>query len=85
VYRQDHKFVSVEVSTENGLTVGPPRLLFEADLVSAGREDNPIGYDVSRDGNEIYAIRRLTAPPAEHRIALVTNWFSTLSRSREAK
>ncbi len=80
LYRQDDKFFSVEVTTEKGLTVGSPRLLFEADLARGGREDRPFEYDASRDGNQIYAIRTVPVPEPERRLAIVTNWLSALGR-----
>ncbi|HEV8230826.1 MAG TPA: hypothetical protein VGQ75_00645, partial [Thermoanaerobaculia bacterium] len=76
LYRQGNQFLSVEIRTEPSLTVGTPRALFSGDFWRGGREDRPFQYDVSRDGNQIYAIRTVALPEPERRLAIVTNWLS---------
>jgi Tol biopolymer transport system component len=76
LYRQGNQFLSVEIRTEPSFTVGTPRALFSGDFLRGGREDVPFQYDVSRDGNQIYAIRTVALPEPERRLAIVTNWLS---------
>jgi serine/threonine-protein kinase len=80
LYRRENRFLAVDISTEPTLTVGVPRVLFSGEFVSGGREDAPFGYDVSRDGNTIYAARSTRAPEPERRLAIVTNWLSNPAR-----
>ena len=75
LYRKEKDFLAVDVRTEPTLTIGVPRVLFSGEFVAGGREDAPFGYDVSRDGNTIYAARSIRVPEPERRLAIVTNWI----------
>ncbi|MDQ5870973.1 MAG: serine/threonine-protein kinase [Acidobacteriota bacterium] len=85
LYRQANQFLAVEIRTEPVFAVGRPRVLFSGDYLPGGREDAPFGYDVSRDGNEIYAVRTVPAPEPERRLAIVTNWLQAIAASDAAK
>ncbi|MEX1244859.1 MAG: protein kinase [Thermoanaerobaculia bacterium] len=73
------KFMSVEVRTSPALQVSAPRLLFSSQLNSGGpgvRGNEFREYDVSRDGNEIIALRTVvTEEPSQ--LAIVTNFPAT--------
>ena len=77
LYRQADQFLSVEMRTEPDLVAGAPRVLFSGEFARGGREDAPFAYDVSGDGDEIYAIRGVASPRPERRLAIVTNWLQT--------
>jgi serine/threonine-protein kinase len=79
-YRQGNQFLSVDVRTEPSLDAGSPRVLFSGEYRPGGREDAPFGYDVSRDGNTIYAVRELPAPEVERHLAIVTNWLTPAAK-----
>jgi eukaryotic-like serine/threonine-protein kinase len=79
-YRNGNQFLSVDIQSGSGLTAGTPHVLFAGDFSSGGREDAPFEYDVSRDGNVIYATRRVAAPEPERRLAIVTNWLPAPAR-----
>ena len=74
------QFMAVDVVTVPSLTVSPPRLLFTSDLASSARFDIFRQYDVSRDGNEFFALREISAPEPERRLVVVTEWASTQPR-----
>jgi serine/threonine protein kinase len=80
LYRSGQQFLSVEIRTEPGLTVGAPRVLFSGDFVPGGREDAPFHYAVSGDGNAIYAVRPSSAPEPDRHLAIVTNWLTRPDR-----
>jgi Tol biopolymer transport system component/tRNA A-37 threonylcarbamoyl transferase component Bud32 len=70
------KFMSVEVRTTPALQVSAPRLLFASDLNAGGpgvRTNEFREYDVSRDGNEIIALRTV-AVEEPSQLAIVTRW-----------
>jgi Tol biopolymer transport system component len=70
------KFMAVEVRTTPALQFSAPRLLFSSDLRSGGpgvRANEFREYDVSRDGNEIIALRAV-AVEEPSQLALVTHW-----------
>jgi serine/threonine-protein kinase len=79
-YRNGNQFLSVDIQSEPGLAAGAPHLLFSGDFAPGGREDAPFEYDVSRDGNVIYATREVAAPEPERRLAIVTNWLPAPGR-----
>ena len=85
LYRQGNQFLSVDVRTEPGLAAGTLHVLFSGDFLPGGREDAPFGYDVTPDGNTIYAVREISAPEPDRRLAIVTNWTSMIAREREEK
>ena len=68
------KFMSVDVQTSPALRFSAPRLLFSAELNTGGpgvRSNEFREYDVSRDGNEIVALRAVrTDEPRQ--LAIVT-------------
>ena len=76
-YRQENQFLSVVVRTEPVLAADTPQLLFSGDYRTGGREDAPFAYDVSADGNTIYAVRDLPVPEVERHLAVVTNWLDS--------
>ena len=78
LYRQADEFLSVEIRTEPDLVAGTPRALFSGRFMRGRGEDKPFEYAVSRDGNSIYAIREVTAPRLERRLAVVTNWLQAI-------
>jgi len=84
LYRNADQFLTVEIRTEADLTVGTPRVLFSGDFLWGGRADEPFQYDVSRDGNVIYAVRTLPVPEPDRRLAVVTNWLSTFGPPEES-
>jgi hypothetical protein len=68
--------MAVEVRTTPALQFSAPRLLFSSDLRSGGpgvRANEFREYDVSRDGNEIIALRAV-AVEEPSQLALVTHW-----------
>jgi hypothetical protein len=75
LYRRETSFMAVDIRTGPPLSVGVPRVLFSGDFVTGGRVDAPFGYDVSRDGNTIFAARSIRAPEPERQLAIVTNWI----------
>jgi len=77
LYRQGNQFLSVDIRTEPGLAAGTPRVLFSGDFLPGGREDAPFGYDISSDGNAIYAVREISVPEPERHLAVVTNWLES--------
>ena len=85
VYRRDNQFLAVDIRTEPSLAAGAPRVLFSGDFRAGGREDGPFEYDVSTDGNTIYAVRELHAPEPERQLVVVTNWLASNSSSGAAK
>ncbi len=70
------KFMSVDVQTTPALRFSAPRLLFSAELNTGGpgvRSNEFREYDVSRDGNEIVALRTVrTDEPRQ--LAIVTGF-----------
>jgi Tol biopolymer transport system component len=74
-YREGNRFLAVDIQTEPNLSAGIPRVLFTGDFLPGGREDRPFGYDVSPDGNVIYAARSIDPPEPERQLAVVTNWL----------
>jgi serine/threonine-protein kinase len=73
------KFMSAEVRTSPELQVSVPHLLFSSELNTGGlgvRTNEFREYDVSRDGNEIIALRtvRTEGPPRE--LTIVTDWHA---------
>ncbi|MDQ5870974.1 MAG: protein kinase [Acidobacteriota bacterium] len=85
LYRQGNEFFTVEMEFSPNLRVGAPRVLFSADLTHGGGEEKPFEYAVSSDGNHIYATRAVRSPEPERRLAIVTNWTSTIAPEREEK
>jgi Tol biopolymer transport system component len=77
LYRHGNQFLSVELRTEPGLAAGTQRVLFSGEFLPGGREDAPFGYDVSSDGNAIYAVREISVPEPERHLAVVTNWLES--------
>jgi serine/threonine-protein kinase len=77
LYRQGNQFLSVDVRTQPGLAAGTPHVLFSGEFLPGGREDAPFGYDVSSDGNAIYAVREIPVPEPERHLAVVTNWLES--------
>ena len=71
--------MSVEVQTSPALEASAPRLLFSSHLNSGGpgvRTNEFREYDVSRDGNEIIALRTV-ANEEPSQLAIVTNFPGT--------
>ena len=71
--------MSVEVRTSPALEASAPRLLFSSLLNSGGpgvRTNEFREYDVSRDGNEIIALRTV-ANDEPSQLAIVTNFPGT--------
>jgi Tol biopolymer transport system component len=85
LYRQADQFLSVDVRTEPDLVVGAPRALFSGSFAPGGREDGQFAYTVTRDGDQIYAIRAAVLPRPERRLAIVANWLPTIRTSDAAK
>ena len=77
LYRQGNQFLSVDIRTKPGLAAGTPRVLFSGDFRPGGREDAPFEYDISSDGNAIYAAREISVPQPERHLAVVTNWLES--------
>jgi eukaryotic-like serine/threonine-protein kinase len=77
LYRQGNQFLSVDIRTKPGLAAGTPHVLFSGDFLPGGREDAPFGYDISSDGNAIYAVREISVPEPERHLAVVTNWLES--------
>jgi len=80
LYREEDRFMSVEVRATSQIMVAPPRVLFTAPYQRGSREDIPRQYDVSRDGNVIVALQPLPSEPVERHLAVVTDWTRTLGR-----
>ena len=83
IYRTGHlseNFMAVDVQTTSGLTVSTPRQLFSSPLAIGGREDAFREYDVSADGNEIFAVRAVRVEEPVRQLTLVTNWAASISR-----
>ncbi len=76
-YRQGNQFLSVDIRTEPGLAAGTRHVFFSGDFLPGGREDAPFGYDVSSDGNSIYAVRESSVPQPERHLSVVTNWLES--------
>ncbi len=77
------KFMSVEVRASPALQVSAPRLLFFSELNSGppGVRSNEFRqYDVSRDGNEIIALRTVATEEPSRQLVLVTNFPATLGK-----
>jgi Tol biopolymer transport system component len=75
------KFMAVEMQTSPELVVSAPRLLFSSDLNTGGqwagrgaREEAFRDYDVSPDGNEIFATRMVRMEEPNRQLTIVTNW-----------
>jgi hypothetical protein len=83
VYRREKQFLAVDIRTEPSLAAGAPRLLFSGDFRPGAREDGPFEYDVSTDGNTVYATRTLPMPEPERQLVVVTDWLQ--SRAPETK
>ncbi len=75
------KFMTVDVRGDPELRVSTPRLLFSADLLAGGRDDNPWQFDVSPDGNEVIALREERVEEPNWQVAIVTNWAVALGPS----
>jgi serine/threonine-protein kinase len=80
VYRvggQSPKIMTVEVRTTPALQVSAPRLLFASDLSFGGpivRSNEFREYDVSRDGNEIIALRTVRTEEPSRQLTIVTGF-----------
>ena len=81
LYREGDRFMSVDVRPGTELTLAPPRILFTANFLRFSREDNPSGYDVSKDGTMIVALRPVPRDPVTRQLAVMTNWTQTLART----
>jgi eukaryotic-like serine/threonine-protein kinase len=68
------KFLAVAIQTAPALVISAPRLVFSAELDAGGREDVYREYDVSGDGREFVAIRRLRPVEPDRQLTIVTNW-----------
>jgi Tol biopolymer transport system component len=82
------KFMAVDIRTSPELAVSQPRLLFSSDLDVGGpegREDRFREYDVSRDGNEIIALRTVLPEEPDRRLMIVTGWAAEAGRSASEK
>jgi hypothetical protein len=66
----------VPLSTQPSLSVGRPRVLFEADYLKV----SGIPYDVSADGERVLALKPSRGRPAAPFLKLVLNWQSELAR-----
>jgi serine/threonine-protein kinase len=78
-YRDGSKMMSVEVSTQSGLTTGKPRMLFEGPYQpSPATTPN---YAVSPDGQRFLMLKFVGTPEeAPMQINVVLNWFEELKR-----
>jgi Tol biopolymer transport system component len=77
VFRNGRGFYAVALDPAAPAAVSAPRLLFERDLVSGGREDYPINYAVTPDGETFFALRPLPEAPTARRLGVVTGWASS--------
>jgi hypothetical protein len=75
-YRSGRKWMVVPLSTQPSLSVGRPRVLFEADYLKV----SGIPYDVSADGERVLALKPSRDRPAAPFLKLVLNWQSELAR-----
>ena len=80
VLRNGRGFYAVSFDPAAPASVSAPRLLFEADLVRGGREDYPINYAVTPDGETFLGLRPLPEPPETRRLGVVTGWTSLQRR-----
>jgi Tol biopolymer transport system component len=85
LYRQADQFLSAEIRADPDLVAGTPRVLFSGSFARGRGEDAPFEYAVSRDGNEIYAIRGVALPRPERRLAIVTNWLQATTAPETAR
>ncbi|MCU0223404.1 MAG: protein kinase [Acidobacteria bacterium] len=74
VFRNGRGFYAVAFDPAAPAAVSAPRLLFEADLVPGGREDFPLNYAVTPDGETFLALRPLPEPRDPRRLGVVTGW-----------
>lgn len=81
IFRHGPGFYAVSFDPAAPSAVSVPRLLFEADLERGGREDYPINYAVTPDGETFFAIRRLPEATAPRRLGVVTGWARALPAS----
>ena len=75
LYRRGAEFVAAEVRTEPDFAVTGSQVLFSADYTRGGREDAPVEYAASKDGNTIYVTRPVPPAKANYELAIVTNWL----------
>jgi serine/threonine protein kinase/Tol biopolymer transport system component len=66
-YRSDNKLMAVSVDTAPDLSIGTPRILFEANFGS-----EVLGYDITPDGRRFVIIQGVEQTPPEIRVIL--NW-----------
>ena len=76
-YRRGNQMLAVAIATTPGLTIAPPRVLFEGSYL---RSDTGVpGYDVAVDGRFLMVQPLEPEPPATS-INIVLNWFDDLKR-----
>ena len=75
-YRSGRKWMVVPVTTHPSLSVGKPRLLFEADYLKV----SGIPYDVSADAERVLALKPSRERPAAPFLKLVLGWQPELAR-----
>ena len=74
VYRNGSEILAVDIDTRGELSLGNPRVLFEAPSAFRG----PLG--ISADGRRLLFIDRSAAPAAPTHLVLVQNWAEELKR-----
>ena len=74
VYRNGSEILAVDIDTRGELSLGNPRVLFEAPSALAGPSS------ISADGRRLLFIDRSAAPPAPTHLVLVQNWAEELKR-----
>jgi eukaryotic-like serine/threonine-protein kinase len=78
-YRSGTKMMVVDVETKSGLSVGKPRLLFDAGSYSPTPATYP-NYDVSPDGRFLMLKPSEQQGQAATQINVVLNWFTELQQ-----
>ena len=82
VYRESDQFLSALFRATPDAVTSVPRQLFAGTFVRASREDDPRGYDLSRDGSLFIALQPRRRDPVVSQLGVVTNWVANLSRAK---
>ncbi len=76
-YRDDDKMMVVEITSNESLELGAPKVLFEKPFAYSAAGLN---YDVAPDGRRFVMINESDAEPAPTQLVLVQNWAEELRR-----
>ena len=77
-YRSGDKMMAVDFTSQPGLSIGKPRMLFERPyLPTAATTPN---YDVSLDGQRFLMLKAIEQEQAATQINVVVNWFEELKQ-----